>query len=108
MSPSNLFGQYVASIAIAGMAALAIKDLPTQFLLLKYACFAAAVCWSFLRLRMGPAFCTLIIATLATDYYLIDPIFSLSLDKWTAAALTCYFALGLVVLKLNSLHHRKI
>jgi hypothetical protein len=84
------------------MAALVAEDLPANFFWLKCAAFAAAVCWSFLRLRLGPAFLTLVAATLTTDYFVIEPVYSISFDAWTALTLTCYFALGLLVLKLGT------
>jgi hypothetical protein len=95
-------GQYAAAIAIAALAWLVAKDLPTDFSWLKCVCFAAAVCWSFLRLRIGPAFCTLVAATLVTDYLVIEPVYSISFNGWTAFTLTCYFVLGLVFLKLGT------
>jgi hypothetical protein len=99
------FGEYVASIAIAALAALVADDLSPDFFWLKYVSFAAAVCWSFMRLRTGPAICTLVLVTLATDYLIIDPVYSLDLNGWTALALTCYFALGLLVLKFGKPRH---
>jgi K+-sensing histidine kinase KdpD len=101
-SSTSQFGQYAAAIAIAVMAALVAEDLPANFFWLKCAAFAAAVCWSFLRLRLGPAFLTLVAATLTTDYFVIEPVYSISFDAWTALTLTCYFALGLLVLKLGT------
>ncbi|HEY1947855.1 MAG TPA: hypothetical protein VGG97_12655 [Bryobacteraceae bacterium] len=97
-------GQYAAALAINILAALVAEDLPSDFFWLKFVSFAAAVCWSFLRLRMGPAFLTLIAATLTTDYLVIEPIYSISFDAWTALTLTCYFALGLLGLKLGTFH----
>lgn len=102
MYKSSSASQYAAALAISVLAALVAEDLSADFLWLKCLSFAAAVCWSFARLRTGPAFCTLVIATLGTDYLVIDPVYSLSLDGWTALALTCYFALGLLVLKLGA------
>jgi K+-sensing histidine kinase KdpD len=96
----SAFGQYAAALAIVGLAALVVEDLSADFFWLKYAAFASVVCWSFARLRMGPAFCTLVIATLATDYLVIEPIYSISFDAWTALTLSSYFAIGLIVLSL--------
>lgn len=101
---TSALGQYAAALAIDVLAGLVAADLPSDLFWLKFASFAAAVCWSFLRLRLGPAFLTLVAATLTTDYLVIEPVYSISFDAWTALTLTCYFALGLLVLKLGSLH----
>jgi hypothetical protein len=108
LNSTSTFGQCAAALAIDVLAGLVANELPADFFWLKFVSFAAAVCWSFLRLRMGPAFLTLVAATLTTDYLVIEPVYSISFDAWTALTLTCYFALGLAVLKLGTVHRENL
>jgi K+-sensing histidine kinase KdpD len=108
LSSTSTLGQCTAALAVDILAGLVAEDLPSDLFWLKYASFAAVVCWSFLRLRMGPAFLTLVAATLTTDYLVIEPVYSISFDAWTALTLTCYFSLGLIVVKLGTFHHEKL
>lgn len=86
---------------MVSLAALIVSDLDGYPLLLKFLCFAAAVSWSFARLGTGPGIGALCLATLATDYWVIDPIYSISLDGWTAATMAAYAAIALLVLRFG-------
>jgi K+-sensing histidine kinase KdpD len=89
--------KYVAAFAIVLMATLVVTGLTDGLPGLKLACFAASVCWSFAHLGKGPGVCALACATVATDYWILEPIYSLSMDGRTLAAMLSYLGLGLVV-----------
>jgi hypothetical protein len=94
--------KYAASFVIVCLAALIVSALETSISFPKFSCFAAAVAWSFARLGKGPGLCALLSATLATDYWVIEPIYSISLNWWTGAAMASYAALAFVVAKFGS------
>jgi hypothetical protein len=94
--------KYAASFAIVCLAALIVSDLETPISFPKFSCFAAAVSWSFARLGRGPGLCALLSATLATDYWVIEPIYSISLNWWTGVAMASYAVLAFVVARFGS------
>jgi hypothetical protein len=94
--------KYAASFAIVCLAVLIVSDLELSISFPKFSCFAAAVSWSFARLGKGPGLCALLSATLATDYWVIEPIYSISLNWWTGAAMASYGALAFVVARLGT------
>jgi K+-sensing histidine kinase KdpD len=106
MRPSVSVGRfdlrrYAAAFAIVALASLVVADLSTSTTLLKFACFASSVVWSFVRLGLGPGVCALCTATLATDYWVLEPVYSVSLDGATACAMAAYAALALLICRFG-------
>ena len=98
----RVLGRYAAALAVVGMATLIVLDLNLPATFLKMACFAASVCWSFTQLGKGPGFCAMTCAALATDYWVFEPLYTLSLDSSTVVAMASYGSLGLLVRKFGS------
>lgn len=103
---SGVFGRnglprYAAAVAMVALAALVVADLQASLLVPKFSCFAAAVCWSFVRLGIGPGICALFSATLATDYWVIEPLYSLSLNGWDALTMGGYGSVALLISKFG-------
>lgn len=95
--------RYAAALAMVALAALVVADLNGSLLIPKFSCFAAAVCWSFVRLGIGPGICALCSATLATDYWIIEPLYSLSLNGRDALAMGGYGLIALLISKFGVL-----
>lgn len=93
--------RYAAALAMVALATLVVADLNGSVLIPKFLCFAAAVCWSFVRLGLGPGICALCSATLATDYWVIEPLYSLSLNGWDALAMGGYGSIALLISKFG-------
>jgi hypothetical protein len=93
----NGLPRYAAALAMVALATLVVADLNGSLLIPKFSCFAAAVCWSFVRLGLGPGICALCSATLATDYWVIEPLYSISLNGWDALALVGYSSAALLI-----------
>jgi hypothetical protein len=93
----NGLPRYVAAFAMVALATFIVADLNGSLLIPKFCCFGAAVCWSFVRLGLGPGICALCSATLATDYWVIEPLYSISLNGWDALALAGYSSVALLI-----------
>jgi K+-sensing histidine kinase KdpD len=92
-------GFYLAALSTTALAILIALTADFLPFVIKALCFAAGVCWTSLRAGLGPGLVALILATLATDYFVVEPLFELSLDLSTLATLASYGALAMAVVR---------
>ena len=98
--PNRLMGsswsvRYASAIAVVASATLLVALVRAALGYPPFLLLAGAVCIDAVFLGIGPAICALILATVASDFFFIEPTFAFSLNRevWRLSVLYCFGAI---------------
>jgi len=87
--------RYASAIAVVAGATLLVALVRAALGYPPFLLLAGAVCIDAVFLGIGPAICALVLATVASDFFFIEPTFAFSFDRevWTLSILYSFGAI---------------